>query len=777
MIMKKYRFAVWSLLLLLAFRAPEPKVRIFLIGDSTMANKPLIDNPERGWGQLFPNYFDESVEIQNHAVNGRSTKSFRDLGHWDKVIEQLKPGDWLFIQFGHNDSKIEDPKRYAAPQTDYRQNLTRYIQEAKAKGAKPILLTPVMRRSFDEQGNFIDTHGEYPGVVKEVAIKENVPLIDLHQSTKKLIVNQGVEYSKELFLSFGKGYYGTLPEGKEDNTHFSDYGARQVAALVMDSIRSLNLDLVKHFKPSPFPEKYAYELPKILEPVFRKDTFNIMDFGAKSDGLTPNTESINKAITACNNAGGGIVIIPKGLWLTGPITLKSNVNLHLEQNALLQFSDQLADYPLVESTYEGVAAFRRQAPINAKDAINMGITGKGIIDGAGGAWRPVKKSKLTDAQWKNRVTSGGVLDPAGTTWYPSESALQGSTTQNPGVMTSGKTIKDSEAIKDFLRPNMLTLTNCKQILLEDITFQNSPAWCLHPLLSQDITLRNLTVKNPAYAQNGDGVDIESCKNVVVENCHFDVGDDAICLKSGKNEFGRKRGIPTENIIIRNNIVYAAHGGIVIGSEMSGGVRNIFASDCTFMGTDIGLRFKTTRGRGGIVEDIYISNIDMTNIPAEAILFDMYYNGKEAAEALKNPQAELKPVTEETPQFRNFYIHDVTCKNAETGIFIQGLPEMNVQHILIENAILQANQGFMCVEGENIQLKNVSFIPKDKAVIHLINSKNITLDDIHYPKDTEVFLKVDGARSKGIEVKNTNIALAKKEVELGTGVSKNALIYK
>lgn len=741
-----------------------------MIGDSTMANKPLEENPERGWGQLFPMYWDESVEIHNHAKNGRSTKSFREEGLWEEVLQQLKPDDWVFIQFGHNDSKSEDPKRYAAPQTDYRQNLIRYIKEARAKGAKPLLLTPIMRRSFDENGNFQDTHGEYPRVVREVAVQENVPLIDLHRATEPLIVSHGVEGSKKLFLWFTKGYYDKLPEGKQDNTHFSAYGAKRVAALAMQGIRDLNLDLVKHFKPSPFPEKYAYELPIILEPVFKKDTFNIINFGAKADGITKNTEFINKAIDECNKSGGGVVIIPKGLWLTGPITLKSNVNLQVEAGALLQFSDQREDFPLVESTYEGMPAYRNQSPIRAQDAENIAITGKGIIDGAGGVWRPVKKSKLTDNQWKTLVASGGVLDAKGDTWYPSESALKGSMSENPGVMTSGKTMQDNEAIKDFLRPNLLSFTNCKQILLQDVTFQNSPAWCLHPLLSEHLTLRNLVIKNPAYAQNGDGVDIESCKNVMVEGCLFDVGDDAICLKSGRNEFGRKRGVPTENIIIHDNTVYAAHGGVVIGSEMSGGVRNIYASNCTFMGTDIGLRFKTTRGRGGIVENIYISDINMTNIPSEGILFDMYYNGKEAAEALKNPKAELKPVTEETPVFKNFYIRNIICKGAENGIYMQGLPEMNVQHILIENAVFQANQGFTCIEGDHIQLKNVTFLPESKAdIIKIQNGKNITLDHIQYPGEVDSFLNITGERSQNIEVKNTIIKDNKKQIQLGEGV--------
>src|SRR5688572_26137663 len=178
-------FLLISFFVLGAFTSENPTPRIFLIGDSTMANKPPSVAPENGWGMIFPQYI--NLEVQNHAVNGRSTKSFRTLGHWSKVHEQLKPGDWVFIQFGHNDQKISDTTRYAAPQTDYRKNLLRYIAEIRSKGAMPLLITPVMRRKFDAQGNFVDQHGEYPSVVKEVAKQQNVPVLDLHARSKAVI--------------------------------------------------------------------------------------------------------------------------------------------------------------------------------------------------------------------------------------------------------------------------------------------------------------------------------------------------------------------------------------------------------------------------------------------------------------------------------------------------------------------------------------------------------------------------------------------------------------
>ena len=444
------------------------------------------------------------------------------------------------------------------------------------------------------------------------------------------------------------------------------------------------------------------KLPIVQQPAFKKDSFYITKYGAKPDGSTLNTTSINDAITDCSKKGGGVVVIPSGFWLTGPLELKSNVNLHLQKNALLQFTKDFNQYKLVAGNWEGLAQMRNQSPILATNATNIAITGFGIIDGNGDAWRMVKKDKLTETQWQKLVASGGLLSDDKKTWYPSEKSLKGSKLKNPGEITPDKTTEFYESIKDFLRPNLLVFTNCKKVLLEGVTFQNSPAWCLHPLMCQDLTVRNVHAKNPWYAQNGDGIDVESCKNVLIESSTFDVGDDGICIKSGRDEAGRKRGIPTENLIARNCTVYHAHGGFVIGSEMSGGARNLYVDNCTFVGTDVGLRFKTTRGRGGIVENIFVNNISMKDIVGDAILFDMYYAAQDpvplAGEKRQPPKVELLPVTESTPQFRNFYIKNIVCNGAEKAIFVRGLPEMNVKNVVMENMIIQANKGLDMTEG-------------------------------------------------------------------------------
>ena len=474
-----------------------------------------------------------------------------------------------------------------------------------------------------------------------------------------------------------------------------------------------------------------------------------------------------------HQAGGGVVVVPEGLWLTGPIVLKSNVNLHLEKGALVQFTKDYTQYPLVLTNWEGLETYRVQSPISATDAVNIAITGAGIIDGAGEAWRPLKKDKVTEGDWKRVLASGGVLSEDKKTWYPTERALKGASVKRPGVVAEGFDAAKSAEVKEFLRPNLVVLTRCQNVLLEGVIFQNSPAWTLHPLLCTHLTVRGVVAKATSYAQNADAIDVESCKNFLIEDCNFDVGDDAITMKSGRDAEGRKRNVPVENGIIRNNIVYRAHGGFVIGSEMSGGARHLYVSNCTFMGTDIGLRFKTTRGRGGIVEDIYCADINMTQIAGEAILFDMYYNGKDFSESEANPKIEAKPVSEETPQFRRFFIRNITCIGAEKSIVVRGLPEMNVRQILMENLNIAAKKGVFCIEGTDITIKNARFQLSDETVLARVsNSVGLTFEGIEAPAIPK-FLQLNGGKTDKIRWAK----LPESAIEWGENVSKKVISRK
>lgn len=527
-------------------------------------------------------------------------------------------------------------------------------------------------------------------------------------------------------------------------------------------------------------EAQPYSLPAVITPKFRKDTARINQWGARPDGVTLNTRSIQDAIEQLAKKGGGVVLVPAGLWLTGPLTLKSNINLHLATGATLLFTADKSQYPLVATNWEGLPQYRNQSPISANNAVNIAITGKGIIDGNGDVWRMVKKDKLTESQWKKLVASGGLLSEDKKTWYPSAQSLKGAGMTNPGQILPDRDAAFYASIKDFLRPNLVVFTSCRNILLEGVTFQNSPAWCLHPLMSEHLTVRNISVKNPWYAQNGDGIDVESCRNVLIENSVFDVGDDALCMKSGRDAEGRKRGMPVENVTIRGCTVYSSHGGFVIGSEMSGGARNMNVTNCTFIGADIGLRFKTTRGRGGVVENIYIKDIYMKDIPGEAILFDMYYMARDpvplTGEKRELPKVEVKAVDETTPVFRNFQIRNVYCNGAAKGIFVRGLPEMHVQDILMENMVLQADKGIDIQEASGLRLRNIQLVGKETdPLIDITQSDRLQFENITGSGTAPVIYRVNGDRSSGINIKTSTPQSTKPVVRFELGAIEKSVI--
>jgi polygalacturonase len=518
-----------------------------------------------------------------------------------------------------------------------------------------------------------------------------------------------------------------------------------------------------------------FKMPEINIPVFKPDTFKIENYGAVGDGLTLNTQAFARAIDDCSRKGGGVVLVPSGLWLTGPIILKNNVNLHVAKGALVLFSRNFNHYPMIMSYYEGLETWRCQSPISARRCENIAVTGSGIFDGSGDAWRLVKKSKFTAPQWSVLLNSGGVLNAEKKTWYPSEKSKKGNELNDNNNLPPCSDSAAYANIKDFLRPVMLSLIQCKNILLDGPTFQNSPSWCLHPLLCQHLTIRHVNIRNPWYAQNGDGIDIESCNIGSVDHCTFDAGDDAICIKSGRNEEGRKRGKPTEYFAITNCVVYHGHGGFVIGSEMSGGVRNLYVADCDFLGTDIGLRFKSTRGRGGVVENIYISDIRMINIPAEAIRFDMYYNGTspipEGDEKVNKPDdiASLSTINEGTPQFKNFYIRNIYCNGTAQAIFLQGLPEMKIKNVVIENSAFTAVKGITCIDGNNIQMNNVSLEVAKGDVAFIHNSSNISITKLNALYKKGKILKVTGKESQKISISPKKGRISPADIEEGKEV--------
>lgn len=502
-------------------------------------------------------------------------------------------------------------------------------------------------------------------------------------------------------------------------------------------------------------EDLPFEMGKVSRPVIPDREVNITDFGGVGDGIALNTEAFRSAIDHLYSAGGGHLIVPEGIWLTGPITLRDNIDLHVTSNAVILFSPERDLYPIVETVFEGLDTKRCLAPVNADGAKNISITGGGTIDGSGDSWRQVKRAKMTDSQWKDLLSSGGFTDRKGTVWYPDSSSWRGSIVSDAFNVPQGlETDEEWESVKTYLRPVLVGLKECENVLLEDVLFQNSPCWNIHPLMCRNVIINNITVRNPWYSQNGDGIDIDSCEDVILVNSSFDVGDDAICIKSGKDEDGRRRARPCRNLIVDNCIVFHGHGGFVVGSEMSGGVENISVTNCSFLGTDVGLRFKSCRGRGGVVRNIHIKDIVMTDIPTEPLLFDLHYGGKSALEAAEDGQSsefdiDFVPADETTPEFREIYISNITCNGAGRAMYFNGIPEKNITDIHVENCNIVAEKGADIRYSDGVQLENVNIIQSEGEGYTVANCRNVTLEDC---------ADADGAVSGIFQYRNENVVV-------------------
>jgi DNA sulfur modification protein DndE len=325
---------------------------------------------------------------------------------------------------------------------------------------------------------------------------------------------------------------------------------------------------------------------------------------------------------------------------------------------------------------------------------------------------------------------------------------------------------------------LVSLIECKRVLLDGPTFQNSAAWNIHPVMCEDLVVRNLTVLNPWYSQNGDGLDLDSCRRAAVYNCRFDVGDDAICLKSGRDEYGRRRGRPCEQIVISDCVVYHGHGGFTVGSEMSGGVRNVVVRRCTFLGTDLGVRFKTTRGRGGVVEKIWISDIVMKDIPTDAIGFNMYYSGGSPIPEPNGPPESRSrasvAIDEGTPRVQDVFLKNIVCKGAGRAVQIEGLPEMPIRGIELENIQISSRTGVVCVDAERIKLTNLAISQMRGPVISIRDSREVTIDKSKNG-NAGVFLRVEGEKSQNIRIKGIDLSQNGRGVEFDGGAKETAVV--
>ena len=466
-----------------------------------------------------------------------------------------------------------------------------------------------------------------------------------------------------------------------------------------------------------------FKMEAVKTPTFPDKKFTITDFGAKSAKKFLNTKAINDAIDACSAAGGGTVIIPAGTWLTGPIELKSNVNLYASKGAEINFTDDHTQYPMIAPGNKG-NKYVTKSPIYAYEATNIAVTGEGIFDGAGESWREVKKSKVDKTTWIMLQSKGGVLSNDGKVWWPSREAYAGEDYVKSLKSKDNVTADDYTAARDFLRPYMVYFIKCKQVLLEGITLKNSPKFVFYPNNCRDLTMNKVNVYNDYAAQNGDGIDISACKNVVIYQCTVNAGDDGICMKSsGKTETPQSANL--ENIIIAECTVLKAHGGFVIGSNTDGGMNNIFITNCSFNGSDIGVRVKSNSGVGGYVHNIYIQDIYMRNIEQEAFSFTTDYANVTAGKSKKDV---MPTETNKVPEFTDFYFKNIVCNGADRAFFLSGLPEKKIHHLYFDNVSVTSSKGFECKESEEIFLKNVTIKTEEASPFKTNGCKGIHINE-------------------------------------------------
>lgn len=392
---------------------------------------------------------------------------------------------------------------------------------------------------------------------------------------------------------------------------------------------------------------------------------NIKDFGAKNNGKFDNTKAFKSAFDELAKNGGGKLVVGEGVWLTGPIDLIDNSTLELEEGAELSFISDPSAYPPAYTRWEGVECYAMHALLRASDCKNVTITGRGTINGNGNDWWGIVKAKKAVGQSKPMATYELALAKL-----------------NPGFENQAGGGGGRET--QFLRPCLVEFMNCQHVVFEGIQLKNSPFWTVHPLYSDDLTLKDLRIENPYSAPNTDGIDIDSCTNVKVLNCFVSVGDDGICLKSGSGPDGIRVNKPTVNVTIKDCTVRLAHGGIVFGSETAAGIQHVLAENCDLSGTDRGIRIKSRRGRGGDLYDITLKNLVMNDTLCP-IAMNMYY--KCGINDVNSPlfSLEKQPVTSETPRIHDVKILGCKGKNCKASAgFIVGLPEMPIENLEIRD---------------------------------------------------------------------------------------------
>ncbi len=722
------------------------KLRVVLVGDSTVTERS-------GWGAGFRRFLGDDLECSNLAAGGRSSMSFLKEGRWENALA-LK-GDYYLIQFGHNNEPGKPGRSTDMP--TFVADMNRYVDEARAAGARPILVTPLVRRSWDKNDDhkIVSTLVPYAEEVRKIAAAKGVPLVELHDRARELCERLG----REACLAFGptKEVDGkTVP----DFTHLNAEGSVVFARIVVDELRRVVPELAVQLRAEPLPAQPApvarpaadeltehswggepiapirapFPMPELQRPVFPARVVDIRDHGAVAGGEVKNTVAINAAISACAAAGGGRVLVPAGRWLTGPIRLQSRIELHLAAGAELFFSDRFEDYlPPVLVRVGGIECYNYSPLVYARGCSEIAITGPGRLEGNAKAW------------WGWKTRESRALFEMGAAGVPVEQRVFGT----------------EEAA---IRPSFVSFVGCDQVLLEGFTIGGGPNWTIHPVYCDNVIIRRVHVLTDG--PNNDGIDPDSCRNVLVEHCVFDTGDDCLVLKSGYNEDGWRVARPTENVVMRWCSSKRGHGGLVIGSEMSGDVRNVYMHDCEFEGTDRAVRIKSKRGRGGVVENVWAENIRVKDLQYEVVILNMDYSSDK--QRLTNERA---------PLFRNITVRNVTGAGAPAAVRIVGLPDSPIQNVRLENFTVASTRGVIAAHVRDLVFDNLAITPREGPVYDLDEARNVLVRGAKAPAGTEVFLWVSGASSDGIVVEGGDLAGAKQVVATGLGVAADAVTVK
>ncbi len=414
-------------------------------------------------------------------------------------------------------------------------------------------------------------------------------------------------------------------------------------------------------------------LAQIQAAEFPARDFVVTEFGAVGDGTTDCKPAIDKAIAACHDAGGGRVVIPGGDWFVrGPIHLLSNTNLHLATEAVVRFSTNPADYlPVVPTRFESNEVMNYSPFVYAYEQENIAVTGSGTLDGGASdkAWWDWKATGDKDANALRQMGEDNI---------PTTNRLFGA--------------------EHRLRPNFVQPFRCRNILIEGVTFTNSPMWILNPTLCQNVIVRGVTVTS--HGPNNDGCDPDSCRNVLIENCTFDTGDDCVALKAGRNADGRRLGIPCENVVIRNCTMKDGHGGVVLGSEMSGGIRNVFVEDCNMDSPHLerAIRLKSNSLRGGYLENLFVRNVRVGQVSDAVVRINLLYDQDRG---------------EHYPQVRNITFENVTSEKSKRPFYIVGLEQSKIQNVVVNNCTFKNSERPSVFEHvEQMTFSNFRLLPKE-----------------------------------------------------------------